>query len=124
MTGSFRLAESAEHRRRLGRAGELVAARVLRRAGAVVIARNLRLAGGEIDLLVRFGSERVVVEVRSVRAEEGLAAPDPVDALSEEKLRRVCRLASTLRPAVARVDLVAVRFHRSGVDVRWLRNAG
>jgi hypothetical protein len=32
--------------------------------------------------------------------------------------------AARLRPPVSRIDLVAVRFHASGVDLHWVPRAG
>lgn len=92
-----------------------MAARFLQARGAEVMARNVEVAGGEIDLIVSVGGMRVAVEVRSVTG-DGPA----VLAFDEAKADQVWRLARELRPACSRVDLVAVRFDRSGVEVHWV----
>jgi Holliday junction resolvase-like predicted endonuclease len=74
--------------------------------------------GGEIDLLVRFGRQTAVVEVRSVNSSTGV---DPLEAFDAAKARQVRKLAATL--GCGRIDLVAVRFHPGGVDLHWVRRA-
>jgi Holliday junction resolvase-like predicted endonuclease len=80
-----------------------------------VLARNLAVDGGEIDLVVQLGGVQVAVEVRSV-----LGRDPAVLAFDGAKADRVWRLARRTRPPCARVDLVAVRFDRHGVDVHWV----
>ncbi len=101
-------------RSRLGRFGEQLAAEFLERRGAVVVAQNLETGGGEIDLVVDFGRERAVVEVRAARRSD--VAPD---LFSRDKERQVRRLAALLEPPVFRIDFVTVLVQRAGVTVRW-----
>jgi putative endonuclease len=114
----------SEERRRTGRLAERLAASLLERHGGRVLARNLRAGQGEIDLLVEVDGEMAAVEVRSVMAEPGPSTADPVAAFGPDKARRVRAATARLRPPVSRVDLVAVRFHRSGVDLHWVPRAG
>ena len=105
-------------------AAERLAEALLVRHGARVVARNVEVGGGELDLVVDLGGQRVVVEVRSVTAESGPTSADPTLAFDDAKARQVRRLASLLDPPATRVDLVAVRFHRRGVDLHWVPAAG
>ena len=75
--------------------------------------RNVRVGRGEVDLLVRFGGQRVAVEVKT-RVDF-----EPREAFSEEKANRVWEAARRLG-GVRRVDLVAVRLDARGVEVRWI----
>ncbi len=78
-----------------------------------MLGRNVRVGRGEIDLLVRFGNQRVAVEVKT---RLGL---EPREAFSEEKANRVWQAARRYG-GIGRVDLVAVRFNARGAEVRWL----
>jgi len=113
--GTESIVQRGEGRIDLGRMGEAVAAAVLCGRGAVVVDRNASVGSGEIDLIVRFGRQRVVVEVRSTTGELGLDRRFP-----HSKLRQVGRLAATV--GVDRVDLVGVAIHPDRVDVHWLRD--
>ena len=113
-----------DRRRLLGETAERLAGDLVTRHGCRVIARNLRVGRGEIDLLVDTGGEQAVVEVRSVAGERRPGGVDPVLAFDPTKAGRVRRAASALDPPVGRVDLVAVRFHRAGVDLHWVPRVG
>lgn len=93
---------------------------MLRRQGVRVVARNVRVGEGELDILAMSEGERSVVEVRSVREEPGPAGADPLDAFDQTKARQVRRLAGSI--GCSRVDLVAIRFWKRGVDLHWLPN--
>jgi putative endonuclease len=107
--------------RQVGRLAEQVAVEFLRRRGVRIIAANRKVGRGEVDLIVAISGEKAVVEVRSVRSPAGPTNPDPVDAFHFAKSAQVRRLAARLR--IRRVDLVAVRFTPSGVDIRWVPRA-
>lgn len=81
------------------------------------MARNVRVGRGEIDLVVRFGPELAVVEVKTSSMSNS-ALDDPVEAFTPQKALQVGRLARTL--GIGRVDLVAVAVGEEGVDVRWI----
>ncbi|MCC7363474.1 MAG: YraN family protein [Dehalococcoidia bacterium] len=97
-------------KRDLGDFGERVAAHRLEAAGMRVIARNVRVASGEIDIVAEDGTDLVFVEVRTRRAEAGVAA----ESLSPVKLRRMWYCAMQyceregLDPERARIDAVTV----------------
>lgn len=101
-------------RPQLGRFGEQIAAEFLEQRGGVVMARNVDAAGGELDLVVAFAGEAVVVEVRTARR-SGVVA----DLFPYAKERQVRRLAALLEPPVFRIDLVTVLVDETGVTVRW-----
>ena len=65
--------------------------------------------------MVSFGAIRVAVEVKTRIGE------DPRLAMTMEKERRFMAAARALRPRPDRLDMVAVRFERDGVWIRWLR---
>lgn len=45
---------------------------------------------------------------------------DPVEEFTPRKAARFRRAGEGLHPRPVRYDLVAVRAHRSGVEIRWL----
>ena len=100
----------ARERRDLGAFGERVAAHRLEAAGMFVVARNVRTASGEIDLVAHDGDEVAFVEVRTRRAERGVAA----ESLDPRKLRRMWRCAMEycetggVDPERVRIDLVSL----------------
>ncbi len=74
----------------LGRSGERVAADYLEDLGIRVIDSNWRCPAGEIDLVALDGQELVVVEVKTRRSRR---YGDPLEAVTEAKLRRLRTLA-------------------------------
>lgn len=87
------------------------------RHGARILARNIQVGRGELDLIVRLGGQRVVVEVKTTwRGEGGL--DDAAYAFTQHKADQVRRLASRL--GVRRVDLVTVALGEDGADIRWV----
>lgn len=79
---------------RLGREGERRAARFLRQAGYKILYQNFRPTnGGEVDLVCRARSERMLVFVEvKTRSSETYGAP--ADAVDWEKQRRIVQAAS------------------------------
>ena len=105
------------HNAALGRYGEALAARHLTDRGMVVLDRNWRCDAGEIDLVLRDGRVLVVCEVKT-RTSNDFGTPQ--EAVSEQKLQRLRRLAvrwladHDVHPPEVRIDLVAVLRPRSG----------
>jgi putative endonuclease len=102
---------AAEHKRRLGRRGELLAARHLTALGMVVLDRNWRCEVGEIDLVLRDGPVLVICEVKTRSSTDYGAPLEAVDRRKADRLRRLG--ARWLRshdchPDDVRVDLVGV----------------
>jgi len=83
-------------RRRLGDAGEELAAELLRGQGWEVKARNFRCRQGEIDLVCRRGGEVALVEVKT-RLGAGHGAP--VEALDAPKRRALAGCLAEYRAA-------------------------
>ncbi len=89
------------------------------RQGFSILARNVRVGRGEIDLLVGSGARRVVVEVKSGWSDgRDVDGPDPLLRFDTAKAKQVWSLAR--RVSADRVDLVAVMFGGTGVQVRWV----
>ena len=111
---------TAAARQALGAYGETVAERHLVDQGMVVLDRNWRCADGEIDLVLREGPVMVVCEVKT---RTSVAAGTPHEAITDQKLDRLKRLAERwaadrgLRPPETRIDLVAVLRPRKGPAV-------
>lgn len=95
----------------LGRYGETLAARHLTARGMELLDRNWRCDSGEIDLVLRDGAVLVVCEVKTRTSNE---YGTPHEAVTEEKLRRLKRLAARwlaehdVHLPEVRVDVVAV----------------
>ena len=111
----------------LGLAGERIAERYLRRAGMRVVARRFRTPAGELDLVMRDGSELVFVEVKTQRSAD--VAP-PQDRVGRVKQRPVVRAARWfarsrgLERVAMRFDVVAVLWPQDGEpDVMHIRGA-
>ena len=97
-------------------AAERRAAWWYRLRGWRVLGANVWAGGNEVDLIVRRGRELRFVEVKS---KSGPRYGDPVEAVTEEKQRRVRRAAETwlatrpeLDELVVAFDVVAVRGRR------------
>jgi putative endonuclease len=108
-----------DRRKRLGDAGEQIAAEHLIRRGFQILERNYRTRWGELDLVAFDGTTIAFVEVKS-RIEA--AGRTPFESVHSRKRARVRRMASSWlgdRPArpfaeVLRFDAIAVTFERSG----------
>lgn len=98
-------------RRQLGAAGEQSAADWYLREGYEVVARNWRCREGELDLIVRRGSELVFCEVKT---RSSTAFGTPAEAVTRSKQVRLRRLAAAYLQATGRhrgsirFDVVAV----------------
>jgi putative endonuclease len=100
-----------DHRQRLGKFGEDLAARELERRGYAIIARRYRTRHGEIDIVAEDGATLVFVEVRArISAEFGTAA----ESVTPRKQRRLASMAAEYlsRNRIAgkpcRFDVVAI----------------
>ncbi|MDT4988252.1 MAG: putative endonuclease [Micromonosporaceae bacterium] len=111
----------------VGAYGERVALAHLVEQGMVVLDRNWRCRTGEIDLILRDGSDLVFVEVKTRRGDR---FGTPAEAVDRSKVRRLRRLAAQwlaqagLRPHTVRFDVVSVLPQASGAArVEHLRGA-
>lgn len=78
----------------LGRKGEELAARYLASQGLVVLSRNWRCREGELDLVATDGRRLIICEVKT-RTSTGYGTP--TEAVTDEKARRIRRLARRWR---------------------------
>jgi putative endonuclease len=78
--------------RTIGMDGEKKARLYLEAKGYACISENIRIAGVEIDLLMRFKENIVIVEVKSLQAKDG----DPSQSITSSKMRRLIRAAKAL----------------------------
>jgi putative endonuclease len=105
------LAAMTKVRRAVGEHGERLAERHLADQGLVVLSRNWRCAEGEIDLVLRDGSDVVFCEVKTRRS---TLFGTPAEAIRPDKIRRLRRLANrwlaeaSVRPREVRFDVVEV----------------
>ena len=111
----------------VGAYGERVALVHLVEQGMVVLDRNWRCGTGEIDLILRDGSDLVFCEVKTRRTDR---FGTPAEAVDESKVRRLRHLAALwlaeagLRPGGVRFDVVSVLPQRSGAArVEHIRGA-
>ena len=100
-------------RSEVGAVGEEIAAAFLQRHGMTVERRNLRVGRGEVDLVCRSSGSRLLVEVRTRRAEL-----PPVEAFDYAKRQRLRRLSHEI--GIGRVDLVAVALGERFVTLHWI----
>lgn len=100
----------------LGKAGEEAAVRLLRSSGYRILGRNVRARFGEIDVVAWDGATLCFIEVKARR---NLAMGWPEEGVTEEKQRRLKRLATwylkmrRLTETPARFDVVSLLW---GVD--------
>lgn len=105
------------NRQRLGAIGEQAAADWLETRGYHIVARNVRTRYGEIDLVARFGTLIVFVEVKSRTSGR---YGHPAEALVWSKRRRLGKLAAAclqrlgLRDCEVRFDVIAVHLDPDG----------
>ena len=111
----------------VGAYGERVAMAHLVEQGMVVLDRNWRSRTGEIDIVLRDGTDLVFCEVKTRR---GGRFGTPAEAVDAGKVRRLRRLAaewlaqSGLRVPTVRFDVVSVHPQPAGAArVEHLRGA-
>jgi Holliday junction resolvase-like predicted endonuclease len=96
---------SSESAQRLGSDAERRVRRHYRLRGYVVLDANAWAGRNEVDLVVRRGRKLLFVEVK---AKSGDRYGSPLDAVTEEKVRRVRRAAEgwlAARPELAALDI-------------------
>src|SRR5579859_2272409 len=120
--------EPGDSRKRLGNAGERLAAERLQQAGYRIRALNYRCQMGEIDIVAEEAGDMVFVEVKTRR---GTAYGMPEEAITAAKQRKLIAAAQTYLAAEGcaetswRVDVVAVALTPAGKlqEVRVYRHA-
>ena len=81
--------KSTQRNREIGARGEEIAAGYLAGRGYVILDRNWRSSHGELDLVVRDGSELVAVEVKT---RSGTGYGSPLEAITARKAARLRRI--------------------------------
>jgi len=108
-------------RKRLGAAGEELAACELARRGYVIRERNWRCAAGELDIVAEHGGEIVFVEVRTRRGDK---FGTPEESITPAKCAHLIAAAQTflqeheLEKRDWRIDVVAVELSVRGELLR------
>jgi putative endonuclease len=118
----------ADGRKRLGAAGERLAAEQLQRSGYLIRAMNYHCRAGEVDIVAEEGGDIVFVEVKTRR---GTAYGLPEEAVTPAKQRKLVSAAQTYLAAheqlerAWRVDVVAIALTPAGLlqEVRIHRHA-
>ena len=102
----------------LGKAGEDATAKYLNSQGLEILSRNWLIKEGELDLIATDSDGQIIfVEVKT-RSSDSFG--DPLESISQEKLRRLHRLALAwlathqLLGAKFRIDVAGVLLGRSG----------
>jgi putative endonuclease len=110
---------SDDRRRRLGDAGEQVAAEHLLRRGFRVLERNYRTRWGELDIVAFDGVTIAFVEVKTRRAVPGRTPFESVHLRKRAQVRRMAASWLSERPGrpfarVLRFDAIAVTVDHAG----------
>jgi putative endonuclease len=113
---------SEDPRKRLGEAGEEVAAQHLVRRGFRILERNYRTRWGELDIVAFDGATLAFVEVKSRRAAPGRSPFESVHARKRDQVRRMAASWLSDRPerpyaTTLRFDAIGITFDRSGLLV-------
>ena len=110
---------SDDRRKRLGDAGEEVAAGHLLRRGYRILERNYRTRWGELDIVAFDGVTIAFVEVKTRRAASGRTPFESVHSLKRDQVRRMAASWLSERPGrpfarVLRFDAIAVTVDPAG----------
>jgi putative endonuclease len=108
-------------RKRLGDAGEEIAARELVRRGYVVRERNWRCPEGELDLVAEQGETLVFVEVRTRRGDHFGTPEESITLAKRAHLIAAAQAyleAHSLQDRDWRIDVVAVEMSAQGQLLR------
>jgi len=107
-----------------GKLGENLAVRYLENNGYTIIMRNYYIRGGEVDIIYRDGDYIVFGEVK---ARTSLEYGFPAQAVTRQKIKRICRAAQTytvshnLTNAKLRFDVIEVYMETK--EIKMIKNA-
>jgi putative endonuclease len=110
----------------LGKTGEDLACRELERRGYAIVARRYRQRSGELDIIARDGPTLVFIEVK---ARDGRAFGEAVEAVTPVKRRRITELAVDymmrhhLSDCPCRFDVVSIHFDSGRPEIEVFQNA-
>ncbi len=115
---------SDDHRQRLGRVGEQLAADHLTRRGFQILERNYRTRWGELDIVAYDGRTLVFCEVKTRRSAGNAASRlfAPLDSVGPFKREQVRKMAGRWlgerrdhpRAALLRFDAIGIRLDGAG----------
>jgi putative endonuclease len=108
-------------RKRLGNAGEEIAARELVRRGYVVRERNWRCPEGELDLVAEQGETLVFVEVRTRRGDRFGTPEESITLAKRAHLVAAAQAyleAHSMQDCDWRIDVVAIEMSAQGQLLR------
>lgn len=112
--------------RRLGAAGESLAAKFLQEQGYRILHRNYRWARGELDIVAEHGQLLVFVEVKTARSGR-MGAPE--SWVTPEKQRQIGRVARRYLQEFAiedrdcRFDVIAITMTADDYHLEHIENA-
>ncbi len=112
--------------RRLGQAGETLAAEVLQRRGYTILQRNYRTPYGEIDLVAQQGDALVFIEVKLRRSPRFGSAAEAVTAVKKRRLVEAAALylqEGGDPDAKLRFDVVAITVRQGKAEVEVFQDA-
>jgi putative endonuclease len=78
-----------DDRRQIGRTGEAIACRYLREKGWEIVETNWRTRMGELDVIARYGSQLVIVEVRTTRSTRFGYGLESINARKQQQVRKL-----------------------------------
>jgi putative endonuclease len=113
-------------RRRLGDAGEDLAAAALTKQGYKILERNFVTPLGELDLIARHGRELVFIEVKTRRSDRFGSPQEAVHPAKQQKLRRLALYylkEKRLGEPPLRFDVVAITLTQDGPRVEVIQHA-
>ena len=97
----------------IGKYGEKLAEKHLRSLGYKVVERNAKMKDGEIDLIVKKGSEIILVEVKTLRNSTWMR---PVESVDWKKRKRLSKIAAQYL-WMRKISRCQVSFMVVGVDL-------
>lgn len=117
-----------DYKIKLGRLGEIIAARFLEKNGFKVIDRNFYTRYGEIDLIAENGDEILFCEVKArTSSEYGY----PEQAVDYYKIRKILKAIGVYLQArdlnkFWRLDVISVEMNKADkkAKVKWFKNVG
>lgn len=113
-------------RRRLGDAGEDLAAAALKKQGYKILERNFVAPLGEVDLIARQGKDLVFIEVKTRRHDRFGAPQEAVHPAKQHKLRRLAHYylkQKRLGEVPVRFDVVGIILDEDGPKIEIIQNA-
>ncbi|MCR5521469.1 MAG: YraN family protein [Lachnospiraceae bacterium] len=111
------------NKREVGTVFEELAAKELKKQGYVIIDHNFFTRGGEIDIIAKDDGYLCFIEVK-YRSDD--SEGDPLEAVDERKIRRICKSAVFYLIKNGYPDTTPVRFDVVSIlgdDIKIIKNA-